>query len=69
MKITAKETTKLIDLILQMYPGISRQKAKKIIQYQSVLCDGVKIKAIPTTLIDEGSVVEVVKADPEKPQA
>jgi len=63
MKLTVRENTKLIDLIQQMYTGISRQKAKKIIQHQTILCNGTVFKGFPTEFIEAGTVIEVVKED------
>ncbi len=67
MKYFIKKDTTLLNLILEKNAGISKQKAKKMIQYSDVLIDGVRTKAIYSTEVKEGQTVEFTKKEAPKP--
>jgi len=67
MKYFVKKDTTLLDLILEKNVGMSKQKAKKMIQYSRVEINGEVVKAIHSTLLKEGQTVEFLKLEKPKP--
>jgi 23S rRNA pseudouridine1911/1915/1917 synthase len=68
MKYTTKKTSSLLDTIMEIYHGVSKQKAKQIHGYSEFIIDGEKIAKHPKLIINAGSVIEVIqKSVNEKP--
>ncbi len=63
MTSIVKENTTLLGFICKLNPGISNQKAKNIIKFSEIICDGKKIKAIPSMPLLQGQKVEINKPD------
>lgn len=59
--ITEKEIS-LLDFISKIYNGISKQKAKNIIKYSTILIDGKKVKAIPSTCLQKEQKIEIIQS-------
>jgi len=61
-KYTVRKTATLLEIIMEMHNGISRQKAKQMISYSGFFADGKKIRNHPKTILQEGSVLEINNA-------
>jgi RluA family pseudouridine synthase len=61
MKYTARNTASLLDIVLEMYNGISKQKAKQVVSFSDFLVNGNKVRNHPKLIIEAGQVVEVIK--------
>jgi 23S rRNA pseudouridine1911/1915/1917 synthase len=61
MKYTTKKSSNLLDTVIEIYKGISKQKAKQIISYSEFIVNGEKILKHPKLILDEGSMIEVVQ--------
>jgi RluA family pseudouridine synthase len=61
MKYTTKRSATLLDTVMEMYQGISRQKAKQIIGYSDFLLNGDRIKNHPKLIVESGKVIEDIK--------
>jgi 23S rRNA pseudouridine1911/1915/1917 synthase len=61
MIYSVKENTTILDFICEINKGMSRQGAKNVIKYSTVICDGKKINAIPSTTLQKGQKIEFVK--------
>lgn len=66
MKYTLKNEANLLDAILEMYKGISKQKAKQIISHSDIYIDNNPAKTSHNLIIPSGSVIEVVKGNTVK---
>ena len=58
MKYTIKETTTLLNAVMQMYSGVSRQKAKQILSYTDFSVNGQTIEKQATKILNLGDVLE-----------
>jgi 23S rRNA pseudouridine1911/1915/1917 synthase len=61
MKYIAKTDATLLDTIIEMHPGISKQKAKQIASYYEIVINGEIIKNHPKTVVHQGQSVELKK--------
>lgn len=61
MKHTVKKDCTLLEAVMEMYHGISRQKAKQMIGFMSFTIDDKRVKNHPTLSIKLGQVIEVEK--------
>jgi 23S rRNA pseudouridine1911/1915/1917 synthase len=61
MKYTVKKTSTLIDTIMDIYKGISKQKAKQLLNYATITLDGSLIDNYPKKTIEAGQVLELSK--------
>jgi len=68
MKWTIKQDTTLMDAVLEIYNGVSKQKAKQIISYSELVKNGQPIDKHPTQLLEKGDVLEINKLEPNKKQ-
>ncbi len=66
MRYTIKENITLLDAVLEIYKGISKQKAKQIISYSELIKNGIEIDHHPNQLIEKGDVLEINKLEPNK---
>jgi 23S rRNA pseudouridine1911/1915/1917 synthase len=62
MKYTAKHTATLLDIVIEMHKGISKQKAKKFIGTSSIMVNGKTVKNHPMIMVEQGQVLEFIKA-------
>ena len=62
MKFTAKKTANLLETVMEMYSGVSKQKAKQLISYSHFTIDGVEVKNHPLQVVQAGQVVELEKS-------
>jgi 23S rRNA pseudouridine1911/1915/1917 synthase len=61
MKYNTKKAATLLDTVLEMYFGVSKQKAKQIITHSEFIVDGKKIDKHPLQIIEAGKTIEIVK--------
>ncbi|MBK8806239.1 MAG: RluA family pseudouridine synthase [Bacteroidales bacterium] len=61
MKYTTKRPATLIDTILEMYQGISRQKAKQIISRSEIKVNDQRIEKHALVKVDAGVQIEIFK--------
>lgn len=61
MKYTLKNTLSLFEAVMEMYKGISKQKAKQLIGYSDFILNGEKISRNPTQILETGSKLEIVQ--------
>ncbi len=59
MKFKTKETSNLLEAIMEAYKGISKQKAKQILGYSAIYLNGKKIDKHPLTEIPAQSLLEI----------
>ncbi len=60
MKYISKEETKLLEAVMALYRGVSRQKAKQIIKYSAFKLNGIIIPSHPLQEIPANSLLEQV---------
>jgi 23S rRNA pseudouridine1911/1915/1917 synthase len=60
MKYTLKHTATLLEAVMEVYKGISKQNAKQKISYSEILVNGEKVNRHPQKIIEGGSVIEFV---------
>jgi 23S rRNA pseudouridine1911/1915/1917 synthase len=63
MKYKIKKTADLLETVMEIYHGISKQKAKQIIGYADFILDGKKIGNDPRQIINQGQEIELIKVD------
>ena len=69
MKYKIKHTQGLLETLLEVYKGISKQKAKQILAHSDFMVDGKPIDKHPETILFEGNELEIIsKGDVSKPQ-
>jgi 23S rRNA pseudouridine1911/1915/1917 synthase len=61
MKYVAKRDASLLDSIIEMHTGISKQKAKQIASYYEISINGQVIKNHPKAMVLQGQTVELKK--------
>ncbi len=61
MRYTVKKDSTLLEAVLEMHHGISRQKAKQLIGFSSFTIDGKRVKSHPTLTVKLGQVIEAEK--------
>jgi len=61
MIYTTKQTTTLLQIVLELYKGTSKQNAKNIISYSTIKCDGKIIKNNPNQQIEVGQKIELIQ--------
>jgi 23S rRNA pseudouridine1911/1915/1917 synthase len=61
MKHTVKNSSTLLEVVMEMYYGISRQKAKQLIGFSSFTVNGEKVKNHPNLSLQPGQIVELQK--------
>lgn len=61
MKYKTKKAATLFDTIMEIYFGVSKQKAKQIISHSEFIIDGKKIDKYPKQIIEAGVILEIVK--------
>jgi len=61
MKKVARNEALLIDFIIEMYDGVSRQRAKEILAHQQIKINDVITEGKATILINVGDLVEIDK--------
>jgi 23S rRNA pseudouridine1911/1915/1917 synthase len=66
MKYTVKQSATLLEIVLEIFKGTSRQKARQKISHSEILVDGNKITRNAKQLIGPGSVVELVPLESTK---
>jgi len=66
MRYKLKQNTTLIEAVLEIYKGISKQKAKQIITYYELIKNGIEIDHHPNQLLEKGDVLEINKLEPNK---
>jgi len=59
MKYTLKQTAPLLETVMEIYKGISRQKAKQIIGHSEFTVNGKKITGNPKNVLPLGSTLEI----------
>jgi 23S rRNA pseudouridine1911/1915/1917 synthase len=59
MRFTVKKDCILLDVVMEMHHGISKQKAKKLVASSNFLANGERIKNHPTLPISAGQVIEI----------
>ena len=60
MKYTLKKSSTLLEAVMEIYKGISKQKAKQILGHSDFLLDGKKIKRHAMLKIEAGKVLEII---------
>jgi 23S rRNA pseudouridine1911/1915/1917 synthase len=63
MKYKIKKTAGLLETVLEIYKGVSKQKAKQILSHSEFILDGKKIDRHPNTQVGEGSFLEINSID------
>ncbi|MDP2722824.1 MAG: RluA family pseudouridine synthase [Bacteroidales bacterium] len=63
MKYTVKNTANLLDTVLEMYHGISRQKAKQIISKSYFFKNGSRLANHPLEALNTGDILEQTNID------
>lgn len=63
MKYKVKKSANLLDTIMEMYHGVSRQKAKQIITNASFQKNGKHLANHPKEMLEQGDFVEVISAE------
>jgi len=61
MKYTTKKSATLIETVMEIYHGVSKQKAKQIISHSDFLIEGNKIDKHPKSIIEAGKILEIQK--------
>lgn len=61
MKFITKKPATLLETVMDLYSGISRQKAKQLISYSRFTIDEVEVKNHPMLPVQAGQVVEMEK--------
>ncbi len=59
MKFTVKKSSVLLDVVMEMYHGVSRQKAKQIIANSAFICNDKSVSNHAKTLFKPGDIVEL----------
>ena len=60
MKYTLKKTSTLLEAVMEIYKGISKQKAKQILGYSDFLLNGEKIERHAMHEVKAGKVLEII---------
>jgi len=68
MKYTLKHTSTLLEAVMEIYKGISKQKAKQIIGYSEFLLSGKKIDRHPKQMLEAGNELEITHSEKNKDQ-
>jgi 23S rRNA pseudouridine1911/1915/1917 synthase len=63
MRYTLRENLSLLDAVLKVYHGVSKQKAKQIISHSQFLKNGQPIDRHPKQMLEKGDVLEIVKSE------
>lgn len=63
MKYTVKQTAPLLDVVLEIFKGASKQKARQKIAHSDILVNGEKIQRNTKTIIEAGSEVELISVE------
>ena len=66
MKWTIKQNATLLDSVLEIYHGISKQKAKQIIAHAEFIKNGKPIEKHPGQMLQKGDVLEINKLEKNK---
>jgi 23S rRNA pseudouridine1911/1915/1917 synthase len=61
MKYTARQTATLLEVVMEMNRGISKQGAKKFIGTSSIMVDGKAVKNHPMLMVEQGQVLDFIK--------
>lgn len=61
MKYTTKKTANLLDIVMEMYHGVSKQKAKQLFSHSEFLINGEKVEKHPKLMVESGSQIEIVQ--------
>jgi len=61
MYYITKQTTTLLEVVLELFKGTSKQNAKNIIAYSTIKCDGKIIKNNPNQEIVVGQKIELIQ--------
>jgi 23S rRNA pseudouridine1911/1915/1917 synthase len=61
MKYTIKKTADLLETVIEIYHGVSRQKAKQIVNHSEFIINGNKIENDPRQVLEAGQVIEIFK--------
>jgi 23S rRNA pseudouridine1911/1915/1917 synthase len=69
MKYKLKRTATLLETIMEIYHGVSKQKAKQILSHSSFYLDGKKMDKHPKTMIPEGKEMEIINREKERPKS
>jgi len=59
MKYITKKAANLLDTIMEVYHGVSKQKAKQIFSHSEFLVDGKRIEKHPKFMLEAGSQLEI----------
>ncbi len=68
MRYTLKQKATLLEAVLELYKGMSRQKAKQVISHSEFVVNGKGIEKHPNLPLEKGDVLEVNKVDTTKPK-
>jgi 23S rRNA pseudouridine1911/1915/1917 synthase len=63
MQYKVKKTASLLETVMEIYHGVSKQKAKQIISYSEFLVNGEKVQNHSKLIVTEGQLVEVLKIE------
>lgn len=63
MKHTVKKSASLLDTVLELYHGVSKQKAKQIISNSVFMKNGDRLASHPKEMLEVGDVIEVMKTE------
>lgn len=69
MKYTVKKTSTLLETVMEIYRGVSKQKAKQIISHSEFLINGKKSDRLPNKIIEQGQILEILSIDKNSPKA
>jgi len=61
MKYTTKKTASLLDTMMEIYHGVSKQKAKQLFSHSEFIINGQKIEKHPKLMVESGSQIEIVQ--------
>ncbi len=69
MKYKIKQTQTLLEAVMEIYKGVSKQKAKQILAHSDFSIEGNTVDKHPHTIIPEGMTLEIIsKGDEQKPR-
>jgi len=61
VKTTLKKPLTLLEAIMELFHGVSKQKARQIIRYSDIYVNGKAVEKKPNTLLNQGDLIEAVK--------
>ena len=63
MKYTIKKTATLFETVMEIYHGVSKQKAKQIISHSEFIVNGEKTDRHPNKILEAGQFLEILPID------